>query len=105
MNCLRCERPCTRDEVDVGVGMMPASDWGCDDCQWFEGEPPNADARWWTESDKAIAYIAYKATTNWERETLIANGFKADGRPMVYRRPDADGMGAYLAATVQGGGV
>ena len=39
MKCPKCGRECERDMVDVGVGEMAASPWGCFDCLWVEGDP------------------------------------------------------------------
>lgn len=36
MNCPNCGAECERDEVDVGVGTMPAGPWGCPECHWVE---------------------------------------------------------------------
>lgn len=37
MNCPKCNTPCDRDEVDVGVGVVTGP-WGCSNCHWSEDE-------------------------------------------------------------------
>ncbi len=49
MNCPKCGTPCERDEVDVGVGSLPAGPWGCPECYWVE---PRTDAE--VEADKLL---------------------------------------------------
>lgn len=35
MNCPKCETPCDRDEVDVGVGVI-CGPWRCNGCGWSD---------------------------------------------------------------------
>lgn len=37
MDCPECEFPCSRDFVDVGVGIIHGP-WGCGNCGWSEDE-------------------------------------------------------------------
>lgn len=37
MKCPECGGELERDMVDVGVGELPSSPWGCPDCHWVEG--------------------------------------------------------------------
>ena len=37
MLCPECGAECTRDEVDIGVGVL-GGPWGCPDCHWVEQE-------------------------------------------------------------------
>lgn len=34
-NCPVCGAPCTRDEVDIGVGVQ-VGPWHCTECDWDE---------------------------------------------------------------------
>lgn len=36
--CPYCGAEAERDEVDVGVGMIPAGPWGCPSCHAFEAD-------------------------------------------------------------------
>lgn len=38
MNCPKCDHPCERDMVDVGVGEIPCGPWGCPNCFWCEDD-------------------------------------------------------------------
>lgn len=37
MKCPRCNEPCERPTVDVGVGEVAVGPWACDACYWVEG--------------------------------------------------------------------
>lgn len=36
MKCPKCGGEATRDEVDVGVGCIATSPWGCEACRWVD---------------------------------------------------------------------
>lgn len=37
MNCPECGKPCAREEVDNGVGII-CSPWSCSNCGWTEDD-------------------------------------------------------------------
>jgi len=38
MPCPKCGEEMECDTVDIGVGEMRVSPWGCPACHWFEGK-------------------------------------------------------------------
>lgn len=39
MKCPKCGAEAERDEVDVGVGSVPAGPYGCFECGWVQEAP------------------------------------------------------------------
>ena len=37
MKCPKCDAPCERDGVDIGVGTQYGP-WYCTECDWLEGQ-------------------------------------------------------------------
>src|SRR6185295_5244487 len=53
MNCPNCGESCSRDEVDIGVGVQYGR-WECSSCGWYEGYESDVDHAHEALSQKAI---------------------------------------------------
>lgn len=67
--------------------------------------PVPKDQTWCIEN----GVVVYRLTTEWEKKTLLANGFKvsedAESTKIMYAKDDQKGLNAYIAQTVAKGGI
>lgn len=58
MNCPECCAPCSREEVDVGVGTI-ASPWECSECGWSEDDGyPMLESDWQNKFNEELRVIS-----------------------------------------------
>ena len=101
LQCPRCGGDCEREMVDVGVGSIPSSDWGCPACFWTPDEVKPYDSErwsWWVSH----GVVMFRPATEWQRKAVQANGFKlqSDG---IYSQKDS-AVVRYAAEAIRMGG-